>query len=544
MIQLLGILLCLSGVSILVVLVLVRRGRLPPALLDSLGSRGPMLTMAAGFGLAGVGALLGSGILLPSLPSGRPPRNPFAARNNGRLPKVAPEGPANQSGEIPPGTPPEEAFEQLKARYGENRVLRLVVIDPEKTLKLDAVKSTLAMLPRDPFSRSVYIAPTERGMVGAAAPVVRTASHALQFAQFGSAGVDLSPAAPNRPVTVTVVVPPRRPLEIPADIAPREAFKRVAGRYGDWQTLRLIVKDPENSADIDTIRQMLARACGGSDKASIYLRQSSDMVVGVAAPMTRINETALPGIFAPLGRTDGRRDPQTDVLTLTVAVRVRSPQEKRRIARQKAKEENRKAMATLDALRPKSFGGLTHDQAVKGITPYLSSSDKLLRSAAVGALGSWKDPFDIPTLATMVDDPDYEVRVVAMAALGLMQDKRSVAALVRCLDRRHGEHAVIHGRDIQFVDDDGMAAEHYLVNMGPYCEAEVIGFLREGGHKMMGRCHACYVLRMVGTRASLAVLKAIKHESSLARGEAKMAWIEIASRIGLKSSDPEYDVDR
>jgi HEAT repeat protein len=134
------------------------------------------------------------------------------------------------------------------------------------------------------------------------------------------------------------------------------------------------------------------------------------------------------------------------------------------------------------------------DEVVRALVPLLEDSNQLNRRAAVEALGVWGNKDAVPPLLKAMRQK--ETRKVAIAALGRLKDERAVEPIADRLE--------------DFFDRrDAIQA---LESIGPAAEAAIIPRLHH--HDREVRLAACEVLKVIGTRNSLAALEKVVAENN------------------------------
>jgi hypothetical protein len=144
------------------------------------------------------------------------------------------------------------------------------------------------------------------------------------------------------------------------------------------------------------------------------------------------------------------------------------------------------ACEKLAAMEPNRYQSVV----ARKLAERLAASELWLRTPLCRALAVWATPEQVPTLITMLDDPDINTRNEVLDVLGKLRDPRSVKAVVRCYlpiqTRWHGERA--------------------LWELGPLAEKEVLKLLDDKDRNV--RADACRMLEKIGTRESVPALRA------------------------------------
>lgn len=130
-------------------------------------------------------------------------------------------------------------------------------------------------------------------------------------------------------------------------------------------------------------------------------------------------------------------------------------------------------------------------EVVKALHARLQDPDAGTRELAIKAMVVWGGKEDTPALFRMTDDSSTAVRHLAIDVLSKVKDQRAAGAIAQRvpspLDRDHASKA--------------------LQGMGSMAEPDVINLLNHGDRLV--RLEACKILRVIGTRASLAPLQAV-----------------------------------
>jgi hypothetical protein len=205
--SILGILLILAGLAAILAAYLGWQGRFPPSLPKALGES-PRIVGAVGAGMVAVGLMLAGAAVSPSSspPQGSPPerRGPLAKIPVIRWDQLEPV-------QLSADTSPEEAYAKLVEHFGQSKVVRVFVHDPEKKVPPEAVREKLGQVCANLKGTSVLVSKTDQGVVGVAGPM---------FVDFLMAKIILSTLAPTGMAsfkaethTVTIEVqPPAQPI--------------------------------------------------------------------------------------------------------------------------------------------------------------------------------------------------------------------------------------------------------------------------------------------------------------------------------------------
>jgi len=294
---------------------------------------------------------------------------------------------------------------------------------------------------------------------------------------------------------------PAEPIRFPPNTGIDDAWGKLLQSYRRSKAVRLNITDDDHQANLGDVKQVLIAACGGPTRASVYVREVPTGVQCVAAPLQDIQLVRSALMRMSKNVVDfGAESWRWFEVTMPRRAPSSTPPPPEIV--NATPREKKGAAAAVEDFAASPDGAVTHAAAVKGLGPRLASDFRSVRIAAVRALASWKDPADIPRLVRMLDDPDVEVRIATMAGLGLFRDDRAVRALV--------------GRLNSTDFDERYAAGNYLKNLGPYCEDRVVEYLFQKGNNEEGEFEACLILKKVGARKSLEVLR-LKSSSSKSR---------------------------
>jgi HEAT repeat protein len=104
----------------------------------------------------------------------------------------------------------------------------------------------------------------------------------------------------------------------------------------------------------------------------------------------------------------------------------------------------------------------------------------------------------VPLLIKALNDPDAGMRVTIAKGLGRLKDSRAIESLANVLASGQNDQPY-------FRPPRESAAAEALVRMGAAAETAVLALLKEKNFET--RLQACGILKQIGTKKSLALLK-------------------------------------
>jgi hypothetical protein len=140
-------------------------------------------------------------------------------------------------------------------------------------------------------------------------------------------------------------------------------------------------------------------------------------------------------------------------------------------------------------------------EIAQALQPLLNDADKNVQTAAMKALVSWATPENVPAIIAVVQNDEFglqtnEMRHLAMETLARLKDPRGAAPVAQRLTNIH----------------DRSHASKTLQAMGPIAESEVAKLLAERDAGV--RIEACKILRVIGTKASIADLETASRDKN------------------------------
>jgi HEAT repeat protein len=171
----------------------------------------------------------------------------------------------------------------------------------------------------------------------------------------------------------------------------------------------------------------------------------------------------------------------------------------------------------------------SRDEVLAATLPLLKDPDAATRRRAFTVIRTWGAAEQVPAFIDALDDPDRNVRAMAVAALRKVADQRSALALAQRLA----------------TPELRTAAAEALVAMKPQdaeVEAEVLKAL--DSPDTASRLAACQVLRVVGTAASVPALRRAAGDEQ--RGVARAARTALAAidPSGMPAAQPPRSMPR
>jgi len=155
------------------------------------------------------------------------------------------------------------------------------------------------------------------------------------------------------------------------------------------------------------------------------------------------------------------------------------------------------------------------EEVAELLEPLLTDLNSSLRSSALRAVAKWGTKRNVPTLLTLLDEPDTSQRWPAMKALSMIGDSRAAERIA------------------QLVPDstDGLTAARALEAMGAVAEDAVIKLLDHDAYQV--RSKACNILRVIGGKKSAeAITDLLNRDTDRAsRAAAERALRDLKRRI-------------
>jgi hypothetical protein len=127
-----------------------------------------------------------------------------------------------------------------------------------------------------------------------------------------------------------------------------------------------------------------------------------------------------------------------------------------------------------------------------------SDPDETVRHAALTVLANNGTKENVPLLIKALNDPDAGMRVTIAKGLGRLKDSRAIESLANVLASGQNDQPY-------FRPPRESAAAEALVRMGAAAETAVLALLKEKNFET--RLQACGILKQIGTKKSLALLK-------------------------------------
>jgi hypothetical protein len=149
------------------------------------------------------------------------------------------------------------------------------------------------------------------------------------------------------------------------------------------------------------------------------------------------------------------------------------------------------------------------NDVLRALAGPVTSADVRMKALAIEAVGVWGTHAEVPVLLKLLDTTDYYPRRAVIKALGRLKHPAAIEPIARRL-----------------CDElDSSEAVEALVAFGPAAEQAALHVL--AGDDSTARAGACKVLEKVGTRHSVAALKAAKNDPD--------NWVRSAASRALKS---------
>jgi hypothetical protein len=318
------------------------------------------------------------------------------------------------------------------------------------------------------------------------------------------------------PTTTTMTTPPtpvdpapKKPIEpeVLANLTPREAADELVKRFGAEKVVRIVVRGLPALRNDPQLTAKLAKMCDRGEKPHIFISTGEDPFGVVVAPVSffpplitfgipteadpaqrklvvssreAVAKTINPSAFdPPKPATPSGKPADRDPLSAALA-EIRGGERMRHFA------IDRVAAMPVDEKRRAEVAEL--------LVSSLKDSDTFVRTSALGALGKWWTAETLPALVALVDDQNTGVRWKVMDALAATKTPEAAKAIA--------------GR----VGQDKMFAAKALMTMGPVAEPVALQLLSNKDDFV--RREACQILQSVGTKKSLARVKALSRDKN------------------------------